>query len=190
MGSSMSLAKVNNESFSANLYLDGLPVVLNQQRLQQTLRHKRITQGEKLDAEVGLADSRTSALITLADNEDDAPLLLRFVPEGNCYAIQVIHPGVFDGARLFIEDKTHNLLVSTSAPAQLYSISTYGVAKASLSNIASGPAYIELNSEPKDKPLYRQVSDGMSKFLDANPNGTGHNAFNPKPARFVISVLK
>ena len=53
MGSSMSLAKVNNESFSANLYLDGLPVVLNQQRLQQTLRHKRITQGEKLDAEVG-----------------------------------------------------------------------------------------------------------------------------------------
>lgn len=81
MGSSMSLAKVNNESFSANLYLDGLPVVLNQQRLQQTLRHKRITQGEKLDAEVGLADSRTSALITLADDEDDAPLLLKFVPE-------------------------------------------------------------------------------------------------------------
>lgn len=190
MGNCMSLAKINNKSFTANLYLDGFPVVLNQQRLQQTLRHKRITQGEKLDAEVGLADSRTSSFITLADHEDENPLLLKFVPEGNRYAIKLVHPGVFDGARLFIEDRTHNVLVSTSAPTQFFSISTYGVPKASLSNIASGPAYIELNSEPKDKPLYRQITDGMSKFLDADPNVTGHNAFNHKPARFVINVLE
>lgn len=186
MGSSMSWAKINSEGFTANLYLDGFPLVLNQQRLQQALRHKRITPGEKLDAEVGLADLRKCSFITLADYEDDTPLLLKFVPEGNCYAIQVILQGVFDGARLFIEDQTHNLLVSTSAPTQLFSISTYGA----VSNIVPGPAYIGLNREPKYKPLYRKASAGMSEFLDADPNLTRHNAFNQESAKFVIKVLK
>ncbi|MDM8192938.1 hypothetical protein EVS84_22710 [Pseudomonas koreensis] len=186
----MSLAKINNKAFTANLYLDGRPVVLNQQRLQQVLRDKRITLGEKLEAEAGLASLRTSSFITLADHEDDDPLVLKFVPQGDCYAVHLVHPSAFDGARMFIEDKTHNLLASTSATAQYFSISTYGAPKASLNDIASGPAHIELNSEPKDKPLYRQVSSGMSSFLDTDPNVTGHNAFNNKPARFVIKVLE
>lgn len=190
MGNPMSLAKINNKSFTANLYLDGRPVVLNQQRLQQVLRDKRITLGEKLEAEVGLASLRTSSFITLADHEDDDPLVLEFVPQGDCYAVHLVHAGAFDGAQMFIEDKTHNLLASTSAAEHYFSFSIYGVRKAALNDIASGPALIELNSEPKDRPLYRHLSDGMSSFLDADPNGTGHNAFNNKPARFVIKVLK
>lgn len=190
MGNSMSLAQINKKAFMANLYLDGRPVVLNQQRLQQALLDKRITQSEKLEAEVGLAIQRVSSSVTLADHEDDSPLLLKFIPQGDDYAIHLVQPGAFDGARLFIEDKTHNLLASTSAPAQYFSISTYGVPKASLNDIASGPAHIELNSEPNDKPLYRQVSSGMSTFLDADPNVTGHNAFNNRPAKFVIKVVK
>lgn len=186
----MSLANINNTAFTAHLYLDGRPVVLNQQRLQQALRDLRITQGEKLHAEVGLADLRISSFITLADHEDDPPLLLKFVAQGDLYAISLVHPGAFEGARLFIEDKTHNLLASTRTPAQYFSISTHGASKASLSNIEPGPAYVELTAEPNDRPLYRHMSSGMSTFLDVDPNGTGHNAFNNKPATFVIKLFR
>jgi hypothetical protein len=190
VGNLMSLANINSNAFTAHLYLDGRPVVLNQQRLQQVLRDLRITQSEKLDAEVGLADLRVSSFITLADHEEDKPLLLKFVPQGDQYAISLVQSGTFDGARLFIEDKTHNLLASTSAPAQYFSFSTYGVSKASLRHIEPGPAYLELISEPNDKPLYRNTSSGMSTFLNKDPNQTEHNAFNNKPAKFVIKVLK
>jgi hypothetical protein len=186
----MTLAKINDPTFTAHLYLDGRPVILNQQRLQQALRDLRITKGEKLDAEVGLADSRVSSLLTLADHEDETPLLLKFVPKANEYAIYLERAGAFEGARLFIEDKTHNLLASTSAPEQYFSISTYGAKKASFSNIESGPAYLELSSEPNNRPLYRNISSGMSTFLNVDPNVTGHNAFNNRPAKFVIEVVK
>jgi len=186
----MALAKTNNQTFTAHLYLDGRPVVLNQLRLQQALRDLRITKAEKLDAEVGLADSRVSSFITLADHDDDTPLLLKFVPKGDVYAISLVLGGIFDGARLFIEDKTHNLLASTRAPEQYFSISKSGASKASFSDIESGPAYLELIREPDDKPLYRHISSGMSTFLDVDPNRTGHNAFNHKPAIFVIKVIQ
>ncbi|WP_150650632.1 hypothetical protein [Pseudomonas fluorescens] len=186
----MSLTEKTNQTFTAHLYLDGRPVVLNQQRLQQSLRDLRITKGEKLDAEVGLADWRVSSFITLADHENDAPLLLKFVAQGDEYAINLVLAGAFDGARLFIEDKTHNLLASTHAPTQSFSISTPAATRASLRHLESGPAYLELISEPNDRPLYRNVSSGMSTFLDADPNVTGHNAFNQKPAKFVIKVIK
>jgi hypothetical protein len=91
----MALATINNQAFTAHLYLDGRPVVLNQQRLQQVLRDLRITNGEKLDAEVGLADSRVSSFITLAEHENDEPLLLKFDPEGNEYAISLELAGTF-----------------------------------------------------------------------------------------------
>ncbi|VVQ36361.1 hypothetical protein [Pseudomonas fluorescens] len=190
----MSIATVNSKAFTAHLYLNGRPLVLNQQRLQQVLRDLRITRGEQLEAEVGLADSRVASFITLANHDDDKPLLLKFVPQGERYAISLVHPGVFDGARLFIEDKTHNLLASTSAPLQHFSFSTSGVPKASLGHFEAGPAYLELNRETDDKkssskPLYRSVSSGMSTFLDVDPNPTGHNAFNSIPAIFVIKVV-
>lgn len=185
----MSLANINDKTFTAHLYLDGRPLVLNQQRLQQALRDLRITQSEKLDAEVGLADLRVSSLITLADHEADAPLPLKFVPQGDRYAINLAYPGAFEGARLFIEGDTHNLLASTSAPAQYFSISTHGTSKASLRHIEPGPAYVELIGEPNDRPLYRHMSKGMSTFLDVDPNKTGHNAFNNKPATFVIRLI-
>ena len=185
----MALANINNQTFTAHLYLDGRPVVLNQQRMQQALRNLRITRAEKLEAEVGLADSRVSSFITLADHEDDTPLSLKFVPKGDEYLISVVLAGMFDGARLFLEDKTHNLLASTSAPEQYFSISTTGVSKASFSHFKSGPAWLELIGEPHDRPLYRHISSGMSTFLKVDPNSTGHNAFNNKPAIFVIKVI-
>jgi len=186
----MSLAKINNKTFTAHLYLDGRPMVLNQQRLQQALYDPRITNGEKLDAEVALADSRKPSIITLADHEDDTPLVLKFVPKGNEYIINLELPGTFEGAQLFIEDTTENLLASTSAPVQYFSFRTASVLKASLSDIDPGPAYVELISKPSNRPLYRHVSRGVNAFVSAQPNATGHNAFNQLPATFVIKLIK
>jgi hypothetical protein len=190
VGDSMSSAKINKKAFTANLYLDGRPVILNEQRLQEILRAPRITQGERLDAEVGLADLRVASHITLADHEDHPPLLLNFIPHGESYAISVANSGAFDGARLFIEDKTHQLLASTSAPVHYFSMSTFGINKASLSHIEAGPVYVGLNSEPDYKGIYRDSRDGMTTFMDVDPNTTGHNAFNNKYARFVIKEIK
>jgi hypothetical protein len=186
---SMSITKVNKKTFTAYLYLDGRPLVLNQQRLQKVLGEPRITKGEQLEAEVGLADTCVAGLITLADHEDDKPLSFKFVPHADYYAISLVCSGAFDGAQLYIESKTHNLLASTSAAVQYFSISTSAVRKASLSDLEAGPAHLQVNSEPGDKPLYRNVSSGMSTFLDADPNLTRHNAFNNKPATFVIKVV-
>ncbi|MBK5531366.1 hypothetical protein JFT91_01900 [Pseudomonas sp. TH08] len=116
----MSTNKRDNIAFTANLYVNGLPVVLNQQRLKQRLRDSRITQSEKLDVEVALADLRESSFITLADHEDDKPLLLKFTPQGDSYAINVVLRGMNDGARLIIESNTHNLLVSQNEQSEFF----------------------------------------------------------------------
>lgn len=189
MDSFMPLAK-SNSSFTANLYVDGLPVVLNQQRLNQRLLSPRITKREKLDAEVGLVDKRERSFITLADHEDDNPLLLKFTPQGKNYAISVVLEGVDNGARFAIENKTHNLLVSVSDQTAYFSIDKVGVTDVSLAELEPGPAYIELQSELSNRPLYRQWSDGMSTFLDVDPNVTKHNAFNQKPVIFVIKIVE
>ncbi|MBN6774939.1 hypothetical protein JRG42_15110 [Pseudomonas granadensis] len=191
----MSTTKVNSKEFNAHLYLNGRPVVLNQQRLQKALGQLRITKSEQLEAEVGLADTRVASFITLADHEDDEPLLLKFVPQGDNYEISLVHTGTFDNARLYIETLTHNLLASTSAAAQHFSISTYGVSKASLGDFEAGPTYLELSSKAVDskstsKPFYHHVSSGLDTFVDEDPNLTGHNAFNNKPATFVIKVVR
>lgn len=190
----MSITKVNSKTFNAHLYLNGRPVVLNQQRLQKALGQLRITKSEQLEAEVGLADTRVASFITLADHEDDEPLLLKFVPQGDNYEISLVHTGTFANARLYIEALTHNLLASTSAAAQYFSISTYGVPKASLGDFEAGPAHLELSSKAIDskstsKPFYHHVSSGLDTFVDEDPNLTGHNAFNNKPATFVIKVV-
>ncbi|MBV4486733.1 hypothetical protein HU727_014135 [Pseudomonas sp. SWRI153] len=186
----MTTTKINKRTFTAHLYLGGRPVVLNQQRLQKVLLDLRITQGEQLDAEVGLADQRISSSITLAGHEDDKPLVLKFVPHNDVYSISLVHAGEFDGARLFIEEETHNLLASTSAAVQYFSISTYGALKASLSDIEAGPAYVGLSTEPNGKPVYPYSYSGVSTFMNVDPNKTGHNAFRNKPAKFVIKVVK
>jgi len=41
-----------NKTFTANLYVNGLPLVLNQQRLKSRLGDPRITKREQLDVEV------------------------------------------------------------------------------------------------------------------------------------------
>lgn len=185
----MSTNKSDNVAFTANLYVNGLPVVLNQQRLKQRLRDSRITQREKLDTEVALADARESSFITLADHEDDKPLLLKFTPQGDSYAINIVLRGVNDGARLVIESRTHNLLVSRHEQSEFFSISKTGVMRATLGELEVGPTYIELASESNKKPLYRDTVNRMNIFKSVEPNVTGHIAYNNKPVVFVFKLI-
>ncbi|MFJ2463870.1 hypothetical protein [Pseudomonas sp. NPDC087615] len=177
-------------TFTANLYLDGLPVVLNQQCLQQRLRRPRLTKREQLDAEVSLADSRVASLLTLADHEHDEPLLLKFVAQDDRYAIHVVQRGEFDNARLTFENKTHNLLASTADKTDYFSINKLGASSTTFSDIESGAAYIGLGSESNNRPLYHRVVKGMSTFLNVNPNPSKHDAFNYSSAVFVIKVVE
>ena len=184
----MSTNKQNNITFTANLYVNGLPVVLNQQRLKLRLRDARITQREKLDTEVALANTRESSFITLADHEDDKPLLLKFTPHGDSFAINAVLRGENNGARLVIERGTHNLLVSHDLHSEFFSISKIGVMRATLGDLEGGPTYIDLGAESNNKPLYRDTVNKVFKNVD--PNVTGHNAFNNKPVVFVFKLIE
>ncbi|WLH34980.1 hypothetical protein PSH79_24175 [Pseudomonas sp. FP2196] len=185
----MSLRKNNNNAFTANLYLNGLPLVLNQQRLKQLLREPRITKREQLDAEVALANSHEASFITLAGHEDDKPLLLKFTPQGDSYSINIALRGVFDGARWVIESDTYNLRVSHSERSEVFSISKVVGEKTSLDDLEAGPAYIHLVADSNKKSLYSSTAGQVSFFKSVDPNVTGHVAYNNKPAVFVIKVI-
>ena len=185
----MSTNKKENKSFTANLYVDGLPVVLNLQRLRLRLRDPRITRREKLDVEAALADNRETSFLTLADHEDDKPLLLTFTPHGDSFAITIALRGVHDGARLVIESSTRNVLAGQEERGELFSISKAGLLRAVSSDLEPGPLYIGIESESNKKPLYRSTADRMSIFKSVDPNITGHNAFNNKPVTFVLKII-
>lgn len=179
----------NNKAFTANLYLNGLPLVLNQQRLKLRLRDPRITRREQLDVEVALADIGGSSFVTLADHEDDKPLLLKFVPHGENYVVTAVLRGIYEGWRLRIEGSTHHLSVSDNAPSDYFSISKDVVSKVGLADLAPGPSYVRLVSETNKKALYRAEKDGKMHFKNVDPNVTGHPAFNGTPATFVLKVI-
>jgi hypothetical protein len=179
----------NNKAFTANLYVKGLPLVLNQQRLKLRLRDPRITRREQLDVEVALADSSGSSFVTLADHEDDKPLLLKFVPRGDNYIVTVVLRGIYDGWRLKIEGGTHHLSVSDDAQSGYFSIRKNGAPKARFADLAAGPSYIHLVSEVNKHALYRAEEGGKIIFKDVDPNLTGHDAFNNEPATFVLKII-
>ncbi|MHC8335961.1 hypothetical protein [Pseudomonas sp. LB3P25] len=179
----------NNKAFTANLYVNGLPLVLNQQRLKLRLRDPRITRREQLDVEVALADRNGSSFVTLADHEDDKPLLLKFVPHGDNYVVTVVLRGIYEGWRLKIEGGTHHLSVSDNAPSDYFSIRKNGVPKAGLADLAAGPSYVHLVSEANKHALYRAKVGGNIIFKDVDPNVTGHDAFNSEPATFVLKII-
>ncbi|MGE8145809.1 hypothetical protein ACQKP7_11485 [Pseudomonas frederiksbergensis] len=179
----------NNDAFMANLYVDGLPLVLNQQRLKRRLQDPRITRRERLDVEVALADRDGTSFVTLADHEDDKPLLFKFALQGDKYAVTAVLRGMYDGWRLKIEANTHHLSVSDSAASSLFSISKHGAPRARLEHLGAGPSYIQLVSERNGRALYKAEEAGRKYFMDVDPNTTVHNAFNNTPVAFVLKIV-
>jgi hypothetical protein len=179
-----------NKTFTANLYVNGLPLVVNQQRLKTRLSDPRITRREQLDVEVALADRGASSIITLADHEGDSPLLFKFVPHGDNYAVTVVLRGTYEGWRLKIEADTHHVSVSDKAESDFFSISKHGAPKAGFADLVPGPSYVYIVSEVNGRALYRAEDGGKIIFKNIDPNRTGHDAFNNKPATFALKVIQ
>jgi hypothetical protein len=182
----MSINSNNNVSFSANLFLDGRPVVLNQQRLKSRLRDPRLTRRERLDTEVSLASGDGANFLTLADHEDDKPLLLKFVPKDDGYAVMTILKGEYDERFLSLAQGARHVLAGEERNNQ-FSLSSNKTAAFSFADLQKGPSYVHLNVA--GRVLYLGLEDGKHYFQDSDPNATGHDAFNGKPAVFVIKVV-
>lgn len=182
----MSINSNNNVSFSANLFLDGRPVVLNQQRLKSRLRDPRLTRRERLDTEVSLASGDGANFLTLADHEDDKPLLMKFVSMDDGYAVMTILKGEYDERFLSIAQGARHVFAGNDRNS-LFSLSTSKTAAASFTDLQKGPSYVHLGVA--GRLLYLGLEDGKHYFKDADPNATGHDAFNGKPAVFVLKIV-
>ncbi|MGL6245739.1 hypothetical protein [Pseudomonas sp.] len=178
----------NNNAFTANLYVNGLPLVLNQQRLKLRLRDPRITRRERLEVDIALADRESPKMVTVADHEDDKPLLLIFAPEGDKYIVQAVLRGAYDGFQLKIEAGTHHLSV-TDGVGSYFSIRKHGVERAVYKDFDAGPVYMNLVSEENGRALYRADDKGRVHFKNVDPNTTGHNAYNNDPVSFVLKIV-
>lgn len=175
-----------NASFTANLFLQGLPVVLNQQRLKLRLRNPRLTRHERLDNEIALASVSGSNFLTLADNEDDKPLLLRFIPKDGKYAVKTILKGEYDEHFLGLAPDTKRVIASAERGAQVSLSNSKNVA-VGFADLQRGPAHVYVGVA--GHLLFQGLEDGERFFKDSDPNNTGHNAFNNEPARFVLKVI-
>ncbi|WLI13293.1 MULTISPECIES: hypothetical protein [Pseudomonas] len=184
----MSLENQSN-AFTANLYVKGIPVVLNQQRLKVRQLDPRMTRRERLDVEVALASNDSASTLTLADHEDDKPLLLKFVPKADKYEIVAVLRGVYGGNSLKVNPETHHLYVSNGSQGSEFSICKYGVERAVFDDLGNGPVYIQLVSELNGRPLYLAGDKGDLHFKDVNPNNTKHDAYNNEPVNFVIKIV-
>ena len=184
----MSLENQSN-AFTANLYVNGMPVVLNQQRLKVRQLDPRMTRRERLDVEVALASNDSASILTLADHEDDKPLLLKFVPKADKYEVVAILRGVYGGNSLKVNAETHHLYVSNGSQGSEFSICKYGVERAVFDDLGNGPVYIQLVSELNGRPLYLAGEKGRVHFKDVDPNSTKHDAYNNEPVNFVIKIV-
>lgn len=184
----MSLENQSN-AFTANLYVNGMPVVLNQQRLKLRLRDPRITRRERLDVEVALASHDSASILTLADHEDDKPLLLKFVPKAGKYEVLAVIRGAYEGSRLTVDAGTHHLYMNGGLEGSSFSIRKHGVERAGFDDLVAGPVYVQLVSELNSRPLYLADDKGKVHFKDVDPNATKHDAFNNAPVNFVIKIV-
>jgi hypothetical protein len=178
-----------SDAFTVNLYLNGKPVVLNEQRLKLRLSDARITRRERLDNEVALASNDSASILTLADHEDDPPLLLKFIPRGHKYEVVPELPGADATSRLKVNAASHHLYASNGLDVFEFSIRKHQVERALFRDLESGPAYVQIVSEVNGRPLYLANEAGRIHFKNVDPNDTTHDAFNNKPANFIIKII-
>ena len=183
----MSLIMDEADAFTANLFFQGRPVVLNQQRLKLRLRDPRLSRRERLDVEVALADSESASVLTVADHEDDKPLLLKFVPKANHYAVMTILKGEYDERFLSINAKTRHVFTGDERNSE-FSLSKGTIPSARFSDLDGGASYIHLAAA--ESLVYITSNKSNRYFMNAEPNKTKHDAFNNTPALFVLKIVE
>lgn len=188
--------------FTAHLYINGYPLVLNQQYLQTKLLNKRLTAEQRVEFEAGLADKVFPRFVTLADYDDDAPLLFQFVSVGEKkYEVYAKLPGKYDGWRLAIDQQGRHLEVTDEAALSTFSLIREGAERALYKDFGPGPSQVILVSEERQSGMYLARSNYRDKhgstlkndyrniIVDVNPNFTGHDAFNGRVAKFLLKVV-
>ncbi|QTD32760.1 hypothetical protein [Pseudomonas fluorescens] len=181
------MSDANNITFTGQLFADGLPLVLNYQVMEQRLKQPRITTGQRLNAEISLNDEISSPIVTLADHDDAEPLLLEFVPDSQGrYALNVKTAGRYFNWQLRLDQSTRHLLAAKSG-GSYFELETYAGKLKSFGDLPSNPVSVALFSVEKKMRLFQhETKEGLTYFLDKNPNDTGHNAYNPSSVSFVL----
>jgi len=176
-------------AFTGHLFLGGLPWVVNYQVMERRLKSPRITNEQRLSAEMALDYEADSRVVTLADHDDDEPLLIQFVPEGQGrFILSVKSVGRYFNWRLRIDQKTRSLLVDESVGSH-FEFRTYNGSLKSFADLPSNPASVFVVSAERDAGLFlAETKEGLKYFMDRSPNTTGHDAFDATPATFVLKI--
>jgi len=178
-----------NAAFTGHLFVEGLPLVVNYQVMEQRLNDPRITNVQRLSAEVSLNDEAVSRIVTLADHDDAEPLLIEFVPEGQGrFVLKVRTMGRYFNWRLRIDQNSRHLLLDESVGSH-FKMETYAGKLRSLGDLPSNPASVVVVSAERDAGLFLdETKEGLKYFMDKSPNTTGHDAYNSRPATFVLKA--
>lgn len=193
----------SRSAFTAHLFINGYPLVLNQQYMQARLLNKRLTTEERLGLEAGLVDRDIPRYVTVASFDDDVPLSFQFVSMGNRkYELYAKLPGKYNGWRLSIDSDARHLVVSDGPVSSTFSLMVDGRGRADRSEFLPGPSQVVLVSDERNSGMYlarrnyRNKHGSTSKnsysdiIVDVNPNVTGHHAFNGRVAEFVLRIVE
>lgn len=199
-------AQLAEFDFSAQLFVNGYPLVLSHQYLQQRLLDKRITTQERLQVEAELLEREAPRFVTVAAHEDDAPLVFEFRAVGEKrYELGIRLPGKYDGWRLRMDPSVRYMKVDDSATSALFSLNGVEGERLSLEDLKEGHASVVLISEERQSGVYLTRTNFRNKymdpsvvatkdfkqiFVDINPNYTGHDVFNGRVATFIIKVVE
>lgn len=198
-------AELAEFDFAAQLFVDGYPLVLNQQHMQQRLLDKRITMNERLQVEADLRDREVPRFVTVAAHEDDEPLTFNFVAVGDLrYELYANVPGKYDGWRLRMDPDVRHMKVDDGSTGALFSLIGIEGERVGLEGLKAGHASVILVSEERQSGVYltrtnfrdkdRHPSTKLTEFkrilVDINPNFTGHDAFNGRVASFILRIVE
>jgi hypothetical protein len=121
-------AEDENKSMIANLFLQGKPLVLNYQLMENRLKRARLRPAQRFEYNRQLLSE--GGFLTVADNEKDEPLLIHFRSQEDRYTLRVATPGKFYGYFLSMENvqnaygeeqSTRNLVVlKEGRPSRFY----------------------------------------------------------------------
>jgi hypothetical protein len=189
--------------FSACLFVNGFPLVLNVQHMEQRLLDKRITMAERLQIEAELMDKDLPRFVTVAAHEDDEPLLFDFVVAGDkVYELYAKVPGKYDGWRLRMAPKGRHMTVADSPTDALFSLIGREGVRLGFEEVVAGYLSVVFVSEERQSGIYLATTNYRDQYpdvkrpdvkkilVDINPNFTGHDAFNGSVATFVLKVVE
>ncbi|SEM95103.1 hypothetical protein SAMN04487857_107174 [Pseudomonas sp. ok272] len=198
-------AELAEFDFAAQLFVNGYPLVLNQQHLEQRLLDKRITMKERLQVEADLRDREEPRFVTVAAHEDDEPLIFMFIAVGDRrYELYAKLPGKYDGWRLRMDPGIRYMKVDNGATAALFSLVGIAGERLGFEDLKAGHASVVLVSEERLSGVYVTRTNFRDKdilpsskllefkhiLVDINPNFTGHDAFNGEVATFILRLVE